>query len=163
MQTAAMPLEVRWPFPHCPPLAWRLSSSLVMGMVGSYSYFWTSKPEHTLAQAGVWSCQSCDGCWFMPSPDVLSASEYMNYLTVHNQEVLLDLIDKRPSDTPLITLSNHQSCMDDPHIWGKTHTSGVRHQASSVTSETFMCFLCRSPEAQTPVGLQQDALVIFFV
>lgn len=155
-----MPLEVRWPFPHCPPLAWRLSSSLVMGMVGSYSYFWTSKPEHTLAQAWVWSCQSCDGCWFKPSPDVLSASEYMNYLTVHNQEVLLDLVDKRPSDTPLITLSNHQSCMDDPHIWGKTHTSGVRHQASS--SETFMCFLCRSPEAQTPVGLQQDALVIFF-
>lgn len=160
-----MPLEVRWPFPHCPPLAWRLSSSLVMGMVGSYSYFWTSKPEHTLAQAWVWSCQSCDGCWFKPSPDVLSASEYMNYLTVHNQEVLLDLVDKRPSDTPLITLSNHQSCMDDPHIWGKIHTSGVRHQASSVTSETFVFSLQESWSSDTcgtSTGCAGDFFFFFF-
>ncbi|XP_051517206.1 tafazzin [Myxocyprinus asiaticus] len=80
-----MPLEVTWPFSQCPRLGWRISSRLVMGMVGSYSYLW---------------------------------SKYFNSLMVHNHDVLLDLVDERPQDTPLITLSNHVSCMDDPHIWG---------------------------------------------
>ncbi|KAL3692496.1 hypothetical protein R1sor_006147 [Riccia sorocarpa] len=37
---------------------------------------------------------------------------------VHNLQTLLDLVQSRPRDTPLVTVSNHMSTLDDPLMWG---------------------------------------------
>eukprot|EP01117_Protostelium_nocturnum_P010176 TRINITY_DN3639_c0_g1_i3.p2 TRINITY_DN3639_c0_g1~~TRINITY_DN3639_c0_g1_i3.p2 ORF type:complete len:252 (-),score=38.81 TRINITY_DN3639_c0_g1_i3:113-868(-) len=36
---------------------------------------------------------------------------------VHNKQVMEKIISERPSDQPLITISNHISTVDDPGIW----------------------------------------------
>jgi len=48
--------------------------------------------------------------------------EWLNTVQVHNMEVLQDLLEKRPKNQGLLTVSNHQSCMDDPLLWGTLKT-----------------------------------------
>ncbi|BFZ10442.1 hypothetical protein BsWGS_13482 [Bradybaena similaris] len=44
--------------------------------------------------------------------------EWLNTVKIHNREVLDDLLENRPQERGLLTVSNHKSCMDDPLLWG---------------------------------------------
>lgn len=49
---------------------------------------------------------------------ILLFTAKMNRLKVFNRETYLELVLNRSPGKPLITFSNHNSCMDDPFIWG---------------------------------------------
>ncbi|KAG7211367.1 hypothetical protein KM043_010657 [Ampulex compressa] len=50
--------------------------------------------------------------------------EWLNKTTVYNKHIIVRALDVRPKNVPLITVSNHHSCFDDPGIWS---TLDLRH------------------------------------
>ncbi|KAJ2948722.1 hypothetical protein O0L34_g7980 [Tuta absoluta] len=48
--------------------------------------------------------------------------ELLNKTTVYNKQALLDAVRRRPPGVPLLTVSNHHSCFDDPGLWGVLET-----------------------------------------
>ncbi|XP_076248582.1 tafazzin, phospholipid-lysophospholipid transacylase isoform X2 [Calliopsis andreniformis] len=50
--------------------------------------------------------------------------EWLNKTTVYNKHIINRALDCRPKNVPLITVSNHFSCFDDPGIWA---TLDMRH------------------------------------
>ncbi|XP_047067141.1 N-acylphosphatidylethanolamine synthase-like [Lolium rigidum] len=42
----------------------------------------------------------------------------LNTTTVHNADALHRVVNSRPPGTPLLTVSNHMSTIDDPFMWG---------------------------------------------
>ncbi|KAL5288945.1 TAZ family protein [Megaselia abdita] len=43
---------------------------------------------------------------------------FFNKTKIYNRQRLVDLVGKRSKGTPLVTISNHHSCFDDPGLWG---------------------------------------------
>ncbi|TRY75417.1 hypothetical protein TCAL_00563 [Tigriopus californicus] len=41
-----------------------------------------------------------------------------NTVWIHNRERLIQVLEHRPKEVPVITVANHHSCMDEPLIWG---------------------------------------------
>ncbi|KAL1448872.1 hypothetical protein WDU94_000125 [Cyamophila willieti] len=68
----------------------------------SSSYLWHWASTVTVAAVGILSK------WFLI---------WSNKVHRHNAHILQEAFDNRPSHVPLITVSNHHSCFDDPGLW----------------------------------------------
>lgn len=47
-------------------------------------------------------------------------TDLLNKTTVYNREALTRAVKQRPPGVPLLTVSNHHSCFDDPGLWGES-------------------------------------------
>lgn len=70
---------------------------------------------------------------------------WLNTIRVENRDVLIKTIDKQYRDRtyPLLTISNHASCCDDPGLWGALFPwrwlfSAARHRWSAAAED--ICF-----------------------
>lgn len=45
-------------------------------------------------------------------------SVWLNKTKVHNKHILSQAVLSRGTGIPLLTVSNHHSCFDDPGLWG---------------------------------------------
>eukprot|EP00096_Caligus_rogercresseyi_P007862 TRINITY_DN2599_c0_g1_i2.p1 TRINITY_DN2599_c0_g1~~TRINITY_DN2599_c0_g1_i2.p1 ORF type:complete len:275 (+),score=45.89 TRINITY_DN2599_c0_g1_i2:111-935(+) len=65
----------------------------------------------------AWSLRSR----FIVSAVGIASKLWMSCFTrthVYGRDVLLKALESRPEGTPLITVTNHHSCMDEPLLWG---------------------------------------------
>jgi len=43
---------------------------------------------------------------------------WLNKTRVYNKEILANILDSKEKGKPVLTVSNHYSCFDDPGLWG---------------------------------------------
>ncbi|XP_022913904.1 tafazzin [Onthophagus taurus] len=70
--------------------------------------------------------------------------KFLNRTKVYNRHIMLRALDERPRNVPLITVSNHHSCFDDPGLWG---TLKLKHLLTRDTMRWSLaahdiCFTC---------------------
>lgn len=89
-------------------------------------WLWKISSRFTIATVGLFS-----KFWLV----------WLNKVKVHNREVLVDLLNKRPQGQGLLTISNHVSCIDDPLIWAHLETKYFTPQKMRLTSAASdVCF-----------------------
>uniref|UniRef100_A0A1B0BEA5 Tafazzin family protein n=1 Tax=Glossina palpalis gambiensis TaxID=67801 RepID=A0A1B0BEA5_9MUSC len=106
-----IPYDIDWIFPRMlrPSGFWYVVSQITIFAVGLFSKI----------VLGVSREASDIGVAEKEDKDSKARHVLMNKTHVYNKQRLIDAIGKRPPGTPLVTVSNHYSCFDDPGLWGK--------------------------------------------
>ncbi|KAH7432801.1 hypothetical protein KP509_07G041300 [Ceratopteris richardii] len=67
-------------------------------------------------------------------------TSFLNTTRVHNLETLNRLVHSRPPGTPLITVSNHMTTLDDPLMWGMKGFSADDKRSRWALAADDICF-----------------------
>uniref|UniRef100_A0A0K2US33 Tafazzin family protein n=1 Tax=Lepeophtheirus salmonis TaxID=72036 RepID=A0A0K2US33_LEPSM len=93
-------------------------------------------PEELYDTQSIFS-QKDDPSWCLKSRLIISAVGIASKLwmtcftrtNIHHRKILTKALEERPNGTPLITVANHHSCMDEPLLWGILDIKHVTNQS----------------------------------
>lgn len=110
-----------------PSIRWRLGSRLVVPTVGLFSHVWMNLANSSTVHHAA----------------ILYEALNQNYLASRSTRSWFGSSSSSTERRPLITYSNHASCLDDPLMWGallplKWQFNSDRHRWSGAASE--VCF-----------------------
>lgn len=102
-----------WPFPSRPGLSWRVSSFICMAT------------SQLLCKAGLSGFMRYDTRQVLTLQyDSFSCTGFGQRVQTKGLEHLRAAVLERPLGTPLVTVCNHTSCIDDPLVWGECYCRG---------------------------------------
>ncbi|XP_031370494.1 tafazzin homolog isoform X1 [Apis dorsata] len=105
-----MVYDIKWIIPKLrnPSSLWNIASSITFVAVGIFSKIIIGNIRYALTPYKGHRKSVIGPRWSL---------KWLNRTTVYNKHIINRALDERPKNVPLITVSNHHSCFDDPGIW----------------------------------------------
>ncbi|XP_043248261.1 tafazzin isoform X1 [Colletes gigas] len=109
--------DIKWIIPKLRNSArlWNIASSITFAAVGIFSKIIIGRIVYALPPNEGHRKSVIGPRW---------PFKWLNKTTVYNKHIMTRALNCRPKNVPLITVSNHHSCFDDPGIWA---TLDLRH------------------------------------